>query len=210
MDFFHPYLQVLYFMNETSPPLKKFYPDIPRGIHDQIIRSFMLNENKTTYSHKIKGRWENRYLETHYVPEVRVIFQTAESLAKDWTGQSVVVPHMGLGLPMDEFWFNLTKPGESTAWHDHKENAVISGVYYLQIPKDSGDIRFRKKEKEEWVEWEEKSGTGKMILFDSSLEHRVKENKSLKNRVSLAFNLYELPLEITHISDDYSHRNFYG
>ena len=50
-----------------------------------------------------------------------------------------------LGLPMDEFWFNIAGPGESTGWHDHKERSELSGVYYLHVPDNSGDIHFRKK-----------------------------------------------------------------
>ena len=32
--------------------------------------------------------------------------------------------------------------------------------------------------------------SGKLVIFPSNLMHRVKENKSDKNRFSLAFNLY--------------------
>ena len=34
---------------------------------------------------------------------------------------------------------------DNTSWHDHKKNAKISGVFYISVPKNSGNIMFRKK-----------------------------------------------------------------
>ena len=121
----------------------------------------------------------------------------------------MLVPHQGLGLSFDEYWFNITNSGESTGWHDHKMNAVISGVYYLDVPGNSGDIQFRIRDNDGWKDWFVKSETGSMILFDAKLEHAVSENKSECPRVSLAFNLYSLPLDIQNESNDYSSQNFY-
>ena len=59
-------------------------------------------------------------------------------------------------------------------------------------------------------EWEMKSQTGKLILFDSSVEHSVPENKSKENRISIAFNLFSLPLKIASVSDHYSSNKFYS
>jgi len=115
-----------------------------------------------------------------------------------------------LGISFDEFWFNVAKSGESTGWHDHKKKAVISGVYYLDIHDNSGDIHFRSKVKDKWNEWSLKPETGKMILFDSKLEHSVSENKSCHPRISLAFNLYTLPLEIDDHTVQYSTNKFFS
>ena len=48
------------------------------------------------------------------------------------------------------------------------------------------------------------SQEGKMILFDSKIEHAVPINKSDKNRISLAFNLYSLPLNMSMDANNYS------
>ena len=111
---------------------------------------------------------------------------------------------------MDEFWFNIAGHGQSTGWHDHKERSELSGVYYLHVPDNSGDIHFRKKDDDETFEWKMKSQTGKLILFDSSIEHSVPENKSKENRISIAFNLFSLPLKIGSVNDVYSSNKFYS
>jgi len=124
--------------------------------------------------------------------------------------KSLVVPYKELGLPMDEFWFNIIGPGEFTCWHDHKERSELSGVYYLYVPDNSGDIHFRKKDDDETFEWEMESQTGKLILFDSNIEHLVPENKSKDNRILIAFDLFSLPLKISSVNSVYSSNKFYS
>ena len=85
-------------------------------------------------------------------------------------------------------------PGDATGWHDHKSDAILSGVYYLDVPKNSGHINFRKRLNNLWNEFYLRSETGKMILFDSKIQHSVAENQSNARRISLAFNLYTFPL----------------
>ena len=55
-----------------------------------------------------------------------------------------------------------------------------------------------------------KSKTGKLILFDSSIEHSVPENKSKEDRISIAFNLFSLPLKIGSVNSVYSSNKFYS
>ena len=188
----------------------EFYPDISKSLRNQILKNLRYNQLRLERSHHIKGRWENHYLDPQYVPEVNDIFKVASNCAREITVKPVVVPHKGLGFPMNEFWFNVAKPGEKTDWHDHKEKALISGVYYLKVPQSSGDIQFRVKENNNWQTWNVQSVTGKMILFSSKLEHAVTENLSEADRISLAFNLYTLPLEIQTESTDYSAQKFFS
>ena len=55
-----------------------------------------------------------------------------------------------------------------------------------------------------------KSEQGKMIIFNSDLEHSVEKNGSNEKRISLAFNLYTLPLRSTTNSESYSSNKFYS
>ena len=119
-----------------------------------------------------------------------------------------MIPYKELGLPMDEFWFNIAAHGEFTGWHDHKERSELSGVYYLHVPDNSGDIHFRKKDDDETFEWQMKSQTGKLVLFDSNIEQSLPENKSKENRISIAFNLCSLPLKISLVNSVYLSNKF--
>ena len=62
----------------------------------------------------------------------------------------------------------------------------------------------------ETFEWKIKSQVGKLILFDSNIEHSVPENKSKENRISIAFNLFSLPLKIGSVNSVYSSNKFYS
>jgi ectoine hydroxylase-related dioxygenase (phytanoyl-CoA dioxygenase family) len=77
------------------------------------------------------------------------------------------------------------------------------------VPAGSGQIQFRKKSKEGWDEWSVNSQTGKMVLFNSNVEHAVGENNSNDDRISLAFNLYTLPLKLDMDSTGYSSNKFF-
>ena len=197
-------------MDKSKFNCVEYFPKILESSHEKIINCIYQNRENTTFSHKINGRWENQYLSIQYFPQLRKLFRTACQEGKAILEKSLVVPYKELGLPMDEFWFNIAGPGESTGWHDHKERSELSGVYYLHVPDNSGDIHFRKKIGDETFEWEIKSQTGKLILFDSNIEHSVPENKSKENRISIAFNLFSLPLKIGSVNSVYSSNKFYS
>lgn len=197
-------------MEQGKGIIKQFSPDIDDLSHHEIINAIQANKANITHSHKINGRWENKYLAMEYVPQIKKIFHFACRVGRDIVDRPMVVPHKAMGLPIDEFWFNIAKPGDSTGWHDHKERALLSGVYYLKVPENSGNIHFRKKIGKRYREWEISSQTGRMILFHSNIEHSVSKNNSKSNRISIAFNLYSLPIDIDSNSDSYSSNKFYS
>ena len=157
-------------MDKSKFNCVEYFPKILESSHEEIINSIHQNIENTTFSHKINGRWENQYISIQYFPQLKKLFRSACSKGKAILEKSLMIPYKELGLPMDEFWFNIAAPGESTGWHDHKERSELSGVYYLHVPDNSGDIHFRKNIDDKNFEWKMKSQTGKLILFDSSIE----------------------------------------
>ena len=197
-------------MDKSKFNCVEYFPKILESSHEKIINCIYQNRENTTFSHRINGRWENQYLSIQYFPQLSKLFRNACRKGKAILEKPLVVPYKELGLPMDEFWFNIAAPKESTGWHDHKERSELSGVYYLYVPDNSGDIYFRKNIDDKNFEWKMKSQTGKLILFDSSIEHSVPENKSKENRISIAFNLFSLPLKIGSDNGVYSSNKFYS
>jgi len=196
-------------MEQKNFIIREYFPDIDDLSHDNIINAIHSNKNKITYSHKINGRWENQYLSIEFFPQIKKIFYFACKVGREIIDKPLVIPHKEMGLPINEFWFNISKPGESTGWHDHKNRSLLSGVYYLKVPDNAGNINFREKNGDQFHEWEIRSQTGKMILFHSNIEHSVSKNRSKDNRISIAFNLYALPIDIDSFSDSYSSNKFY-
>jgi len=196
-------------MEQKNFIIREYFPDIDDLSHDNIINAIHSNKNKITYSHKINGRWENQYLSIEFFPQIKKIFYFACKVGREIIDKPLVIPHKEMGLPINEFWFNISKPGESTGWHDHKNRSLLSGVYYLKVPDNAGNINFREKNGDQFHEWQIRSQTGKMILFHSNIEHSVSKNRSKDNRISIAFNLYALPIDIDSFSDSYSSNKFY-
>ena len=174
-----------------------------------ILNSFNKFSKHVSFSHKINNRWENQYLDFAYVREVNYVFRQACHLSRDLIKNCLIVPNKGLGFDRDEFWFNIAKPRESTGWHDHKKGSILSGVYYLKVPQSSGNICFRIKQDKKWYFYEIESRENMLLLFDSKLEHSVTKNLCNQKRVSIAFNLYKLPISSFSNGGNYSKEKFY-
>lgn len=105
-------------------------------------------------------------------------------------------------------WLQLNNPNSHFHRHEHY-GAIVSGVVYLQTPKNCGDITFfnpletrkqntaffykLKKSKPSIysdINIEYTPTKGKMILFESWLQHAVGFNKSTANRICISFNIW--------------------
>jgi uncharacterized protein (TIGR02466 family) len=106
---------------------------------------------------------------------------------------------------ISNMWANVNGYKDYNLMHYHP-NAVVSGVYYLKVPENSGNIFFVNPASQlietSWDECIERYTTqnspfvkvnpieGQLILFPSWLQHGVEPNLNKKqNRVSLSFNI---------------------
>ena len=154
------------------------------------------------------GRWENIYVPLSIIPQIKPILQFAIQSVNKISPRSVIIPYSELGFYRDEFWFNIAKPGDSTAGITiKKEHCFLEYIYMFLIWEGTLNLDIKKMEliKSGFLE----PKTGEMIIFPSELKHAVAENKSQNDRVSLAFNLFTLPLELDSKKDDYSTGKFY-
>jgi len=99
-------------------------------------------------------------------------------------------------------WLNFNNINEAHHQHCH-ENSLVSGVFYVNCFEDKDSIVFLKN-KPNIIEftnfedynlynsssWEVGVGTGAIILFPSTLTHKVKLNQYNHTRISLAFNVF--------------------
>jgi len=160
----------------------------------ELLDEINSNRSLMDHSHKIRGRWENSYLEEGLVPTIRVPMRFARDLGKEKLGISSVLLFTPLPFSHDKFppfWFNLAQPGEETGLHDHVDRAVLSCVAYLSCEEGSGNLFFRMQGEKEL---EIQTQTGQIVLFSPSLKHGVRENQTDSERISLAFNLFPFPL----------------
>ena len=103
-------------------------------------------------------------------------------------------------------WVNINYPNSYNVLHSHP-NSHLSGVMWIKIPKDSGDLRFDSPHEfdgyvetssylKEVQENTSAAGSfvitpeeGRMVTFPASLRHDVSLNKSDEDRISISYNI---------------------
>ena len=100
-------------------------------------------------------------------------------------------------------WWSIYDYGNHHCWHTHPR-AVLSGSYYLNVPKDSAPIEFKSALEPLIKVWDENSFTGSrwsqsyeiypepgdLLIWPSFVEHQVPEIKgSPGERCVISFNL---------------------
>lgn len=117
----------------------------------------------------------------------------ARSLGMDLQGGS---------LHMSTCWINIMPTGTHHSGHVHPLS-VISGTYYVAVPKGAGGIKFEDPRLPLMMASPPKRiptpetlnpiiefapEAGKIVLFESWLRHEVPANRAKSDRVSISFN----------------------
>lgn len=128
-------------------------------------------------SHFFMGRYENIYIERHLITELDKVLDFAVNSAKQYLHRHTDL-HVG-------FWFNYMLPGHVTLPHTHDDDdELASGVYYLNVPKHSGNFILQINNNEHTVQAEE----GKLVLFSPDYLHKVTTHHSQDFRLSTGMN----------------------
>jgi len=111
----------------------------------------------------------------------------------NFLGTNIVKEFNGAPVSVKEMWGNINYKYCSNGAHTH--GLVLSGVFYLQIPKQCGNLVFCNpavrsdghliRHSNYSVEPQELA----CIIFPSWLEHYVEPNLSDDKRISLSFNI---------------------
>lgn len=108
----------------------------------------------------------------------------------------------GRKLKLDSLWINVMQQGAAHTPHIHP-HSVISGTYYVAVPRRSGVLRFEdprlpmmmaapakkpnaRPENRSFVDVEPKAGM--LLLWESWLRHGVETNQARGRRISVSFN----------------------
>ena len=129
-------------------------------------------------THLFHGRYENIYIDVNKIPELKVIVNTALENAENIL--NIKKEKLVFG-----FWLNAMAAGDVTTAHTHDDDdEILSCVYYIKVPKESGDLIITENNKKIVIKPEE----GHFIFFSSDTLHEVSKNKSEQSRLSIAFN----------------------
>lgn len=115
--------------------------------------------------------------------------------------QEIYLPESEVCLQVTQSWANYTEPGQHHHKHNHA-NSFLSGVFYVNCEKGTGNICFYKDVYEQIFITSKKPTpincdaagvevmSGDLLIFPSRLMHMVPSVVSESTRVSIAFNSF--------------------
>ena len=155
------------------------------GLNRSLLRRYqqLCDDVDTRKTHYFLGRYENTYISKHRIPEVSQILDRVIARAADQTG-----------VPTDKlqagFWFNAMGLGHTTTRHRHDDDdELLSAVYYLRVPEDSGNLLLYTEASPLVIE----PVAGLLVCFDPTCEHEVTRNNSDHLRLSIGINVGPYP-----------------
>ena len=100
------------------------------------------------------------------------------------------------------YWINVNYKYSYNRLHDHA-GSILSGIYYIKVPSNSGKLVFHKDSSNTLIDiaeyneynskiYEYEPKENKLLLFSPYLKHEVLQNKTDDaddKRISIAFNL---------------------
>ncbi len=129
-------------------------------------------------SHYFAGRYENLYVPEQRLPALAPVLAAGRRGAAEYLGQ----PDLSLSVG---FWINAMGPGHVTLPHRHDEDDErVSGVYYISVPPDSGELILQQGSSHIRVVPVE----GEFVFFPPDIIHEVSENCSQQLRLSIGMN----------------------
>jgi hypothetical protein len=127
-------------------------------------------------SHLFNGRYENIYLTSEQIPELRDLLDEALGHASRLLG----ITDLQAGC-----WFNYMPPGAVTTVHSHDDDdELLSAVYYVSAPHNSGKLVIHENNKQHVITPQQ----GMFVFFAPDVVHEVNENMSGHDRLSIAIN----------------------
>ena len=144
------------------------------------------------------GGWQSAQYPCKNIPaELDSLFSILDSAVRLCL-DSISIPNL---VEINNFWFNINKSGNYNKLHNHRKS-LVSGVFYIQTPKDCGDISFERHDDSQYYLPEDlenrnfltgsavnfKAESGVLLLFPSWLLHQVEPSQSQTPRISMSFN----------------------
>jgi 2OG-Fe(II) oxygenase superfamily len=170
-------------MNQTMPYRVQCYvttlPDAA-DINPAIVNGFeaLREDTGLERSHWFGGRYENIYVPEARLPALKPVLAAARRGAADYLGR----PDLDLAVG---FWLNAMGPGQVTLAHRHDEDdELVSGVYYVQVPENSGELVLTQGA----VTTRVTPVAGQFVFFPPNILHEVTVNRSDETRLSIGMN----------------------
>ena len=165
------------------PVFQKITSKTSSHTNAEILKEFLVQQNKNDVrkTHLFEGRYENIYLNEQHIPALKFIINEAIDLAE------IILHKKNIRAG---YWFNYMPPGATTTLHTHDDDdELLSAVYYVYVPENSGNlILYDDLKSGHGEKIEIPSRTGDFIFFKPDIRHEVSKNNSTEHRLSIGIN----------------------
>lgn len=152
-------------------------------LNEKIMEGFInrYQREDVRKTHLFEGRYENIYLTEQHIPELAPLIDDARRHAEELLQQN----NLRAG-----FWFNFMPPGSTTTLHTHDDDdELLSAVYYVEVPEDSGNLVIYEKLGESGQRKIQITPVaGEFVFFKPDVAHEVTRNNSSQSRLSIGLN----------------------
>jgi len=169
-------------MNINSIPLPSpnlFITNYKLDIEPMISKLYQLKEIDPGNKISNIGGWQNNQ-QLDQFKEFLPLKNLVKNIIKENLDKKISFDNTGI-------WGNISSTTHYNNIHNHGSIlAQFSGVYYLQVFPDSGNIIFYDDLFLNKVEYA--PVIGDLLIFPANLSHSVSPNNNFKDRISIAFN----------------------
>ncbi|MFV2004992.1 MAG: putative 2OG-Fe(II) oxygenase [Gammaproteobacteria bacterium] len=154
---------------------ESFNPEITTG----FLANYQRDDVRKT--HLFEDRYENIYLTSQHIPALKTLIDEATEHAEN----ILQIKNLRAG-----FWFNYMPPDSATLIHSHDDDdEILSAVYYVDVPKNSGNLVIYKNSCEtDSNKVEIIPRAGDFVFFKPDIRHEVSRNNSTQSRLSIGIN----------------------
>jgi hypothetical protein len=161
------------------------YQELTLGASDKLNTSLyarfmeLSGTDRIRQTHHFAGRFENTYIEETDIPDIATVLNVVKQQAGQLLGTEADTLRAG-------FWFNAMEAGQRTTLHHHDENdELLSAVYYIRVPENSGDLILHDDDRRVCIQPQE----GKLVMFAPHVLHEVTANLGSGLRLSVGMNI---------------------
>ena len=151
------------------------------------------NSNRSGYhSPSFTTKDQNKY---NSFIQLYNLIQISESFSRD----TLIDKKLNSCIDEISFWVNINKTHSYNVMHSHGRADLI-GIYYLSVPKDSGNFVILRNDGSQYcnlygdrsdlLEVNLEPKEGRLYVMPGHLWHYVEASESQQDRISISFNVY--------------------
>ena len=188
----------------------KYCSIFPISVHNISINGFdEIKDELIKYAYNLKNTDPNGVQKSNYGGwhSALTIIDNSDNILQKLLIRSIQsLPIHKSYLIHVSYWVNINPPKSYNSKHNHPASD-LSGVLWLKSPENCGNIVFEnpfifqdfksinsytqeyKEANNQYLSYDFTAEEGTMIVFPSHLQHKVRENQSNEDRISVSFNL---------------------